>query len=192
MAGDTANPRIWTNADVYTAEPESTIPANTTAAWAAAWDDLGLLGEDGMTESRDQDVADHYAWGGVLVRTTRSKHKRTFTVVALEDNPVVFALVNPGSLVETAGGVTTRTIIVPEPDPRMFGFELRDGDITKRLVVPRGEIVEVGDVTYSDDELVQRELTINVYPTVDEVLFGTTDSVLYVEITDDPQAAAGS
>lgn len=186
MAGDVANPRIWVNADVYVAPVGTTAPTDVTTAWAAAWDALGLLSEDGMTETREEESTDHYAWGGILVRTTRSKHKRTFTVTALEDNPTVWGLVNPGSTATTSAGptppagVTTRQVYVPGPDPRAFGLELVDGDITKRRVIPRGEVVAVGDVTISDNEMAMYELTINVYP--------DGAGVLYIDITDDPQA----
>lgn len=180
MAGSTENPRIWEGADVYTAPLEATLPTDIDTDWDTEWEALGLLGEDGSTESRDDDSTDHYAWGGILVRTTRSRHKRTITVTALEDNPVVFALVNPGSTVATAGGVTTRTVKVPTTDIRAFGFELVDGDITKRKVIPRGEITDVGDVTESESEMTMYELTITIYP--------DADGVLYYELTDDPQA----
>lgn len=188
MAGNVANPRIWVNAEVYTAPLGTTAPTDVVTAWAAAWLDLGLLSEDGMTESRTEDTTDHYAWGGVLVRTTRSKHKRTFTVTCLEDNAVLFDVLNPGSTdVNSAGGAgqppagtVTRTVKVPTPDPRAFGFEMRDGAVTKRIIVPRGEIVAVGDSTASDASMHMKELTINVYP--------SSTGTLYTEITNDPQA----
>lgn len=180
MAGDTANPRIWVNADVYVGPTGSTAPTDTTTALNAAFEAVGLLSEDGMTEAREDEVTDHYAWGGILVRTTRSKHKRTFTFTCLEDNPVVFGLVNPGSSALTTTGITTRTITVPEPDPRMFVLHFVDGDIIKRRVIPRGEVIEVGDVTYSDAEMAMYEVTVNIYP--------DGSGVLYTDITDDPQA----
>lgn len=180
MAGDIANPRIWLNADVYVAPTGTTGPTDTTTALNVAFEPLGLLGEDGMTESRDEDVTDHYAYGGILVRTTRSKHKRTVKVTALEDNPIVFDLKNPGSGTATAGGVTTRTVKVPTTNPKAFVLQLVDGDITKRRYIPTGEVVEVGDEAISDDEMAMVELTINVYP--------DASGVLYYEITDDPQA----
>lgn len=180
MAGTTDNPRIWLDADVYVADVGAAEPTGVADEWPAAWEALGLLSEDGMTESREETVTDHHAWGGILVRTTRSKHKRTFVVTALEDNPVVFRLVNPGSEVDTAAGVTTRTVKTPTADPRAFGFELHDGDITKRRVVPRGEVVSVGEITRSEAEMAAYELTINVYP--------DGDGILFYDITDDPQA----
>jgi len=165
---------------VYVAPVGTTAPVDVTTAWAAAWAALGLLSEDGMTESREDDTTDHNAWGGILVRTTRSKHKRTLMVTALEDNKTVWSLANPGSTATTATGLTTRTVKVPTPDPKAFGFELKDGLVTKRLIVPRGEIIEVGDLTYSDSEMFMKELTINVYP--------SAAGVLYTEITNDAQA----
>ncbi|MGW4028254.1 phage tail tube protein [Streptomyces sp. NPDC004838] len=180
MAGDTDNPRLWEGADLYAAPVGSTAPTDTTTAWAAAWKAAGLLSEDGASESRDQDSTDHYAWGGVLVRTTRGKHKRQIKVTCLEDNLVVFGLVNPGSTAVTTTGTTTRTVKVPTSDPRAFGLELRDGDIVKRRVIPKGEVDEVGEVTLSDSELTAYELTITVYP--------AADKTLYIDITDDPQA----
>lgn len=180
MAGDTANPRVWLGADCYVAPVGTTAPTDTTTAWAAPWAPLGLLSEDGATESRNEDVKDHFAWGGILIRTTRSKHKRTIKVTALEDNLAVFGVVNPGSTAATALGITTRTVKVPTADPRAFALELRDGAITTRRSIARGEVVEVGDVSLSDADMTAYELTINVYP--------SSDGVLYTDITDDPQA----
>lgn len=182
MAGDIANPRVWTNADVYTAPLGTTAPVDVAADWAAGWDAVGLLSEDGITMSREEDSTDLYAYGGILVRTVRSRHKRTITVTALEDNLTVFGLVNPGSEATTTGGVTTREIRVPRPDPRAFGLEMRDGPYTKRRLIPKGEVVAVGDVVTSDTAIEMYELTINIYP--------DADGVLYVELTDDPQAEA--
>lgn len=184
MAGDTDNPRVWLTADVYVAPLATAAPTTVAGALNAAWDPLGLLSEDGLTETRNQDRTDHYAWGGILVRSTRARMSRTFQVTALEDNQTVYELVNPGSTVNTAGGETTRTILTPTPDPRMFLFELVDGDITKRIVIPRGEVSEVGDTVYSEGGIAMFPLTITVYPTT----FLSVDNTWYLEITDDPAA----
>ena len=180
MAGDTANPRVWVNADVYVAPVGTAGPTDVTTALGAAFLPLGLLSEDGMTETREEDVDDKYAWGGILVRTTRSRHKRSFAVTALEDNAVVRQLLNPSGSSTTTTGTTTRVVKVPGPNVRAFVIQLVDGDIIKRIHIPRGEVVEVGDRTYSDSEMSMVELTINVLP--------ASDGTLYNEITDDPQA----
>jgi hypothetical protein len=180
MAGDTDNPRLWEGADFYAAPVGTTAPTDVVAALDEDWLAVGLLSEDGASESRDQDSTDHYAWGGKLVRTTKSKHKRTIKVTCLEDNLVVFGLVNPGSTATTTDSMTTRIVKVPKTDPRAFLLELRDGEITKRRILPKGEVSEVGEIPMSDSALTAYELTITIYPAADDTL--------YIDITDDPQA----
>ncbi|MFC9191438.1 hypothetical protein ACFTXN_30775 [Streptomyces cyaneofuscatus] len=141
-----------------------------------AWKPVGLLSEDGASESRDEDTTDFYAWGGKLIRTKRSKHKRTITVTCLEDNLTVFGLVNPGSSVATAAGVNTRTVKIPKSDKRSFVLELHDGDITRRRHIPQGEVTAVGEVTLSEADLQAFELTITIYPSVDDVLYVDYDN----------------
>lgn len=185
MSGDTDNPRIWLEGDIYVAPVGSAAPTNTSTALAAGWEPLGLLSEDGLTETIADDVTDHYSWGGILVRTTRSKHKRSFSVTVLEETAIVMGLWNPGSIMSgPTAGVTTTDVYVPGPDPRAFVFEVVDGDITKRIYVPRGEVTGRGDVVYSETQMAMRELTISVYP--------DSTGLLYKEITDDPQADDGS
>lgn len=181
MAGTVANPRIWLLGDVYAGAVGTTAPTDTSTSLNAAFKALGLLSEDGVTESRDEDVTDHFAWGGILYRTTRAKHKRTFKVMCLEDNQYVFDLVNPGSTDSTATGTTTRTVKVPTSNPMAFVIELTDGAYIARKSIPRGEVIEVGDVVYGEADAAMRELTIAVYP--------TSAGVLYTEITTDPAAA---
>jgi len=182
MAGDTANPRIWEGADAYVAPIGTTPPTDVTTAWPNNWQALGLLSEDGASETREQDSADHFAWGGVHVRTTRSKFKRSMKITCLEDNLAVFELVNPGSTSDTdETGLSTRTVKNPTADPRAFGLEVRDGLITKRRIIPHGEVTEVGEIKLSDSDMTAFELTIMIYP--------DSDGKLYDDLTDDEQAA---
>jgi hypothetical protein len=181
MAGDTDNPRIWANAEVYVADVGEVAPTTVSAAWGSGWDDLGLVGEDGISEARSETVTPFRALGGILVRTVKSAHERTFTVTALEDTPQVFDVVNPGSTQSTTTGLTTRVVKVPQANVKAFGIERRDGDVTSRILIPRGEVTAVGDaIVASDSEMAGRELTITVYP--------AADGTLYTELTDDPQA----
>lgn len=181
MSGDIENPRIWVNAAVRVAPIDTPGPTDLASAWHAYFETLGLLSEDGITEGREQEVTDHYAHGGILVRTTKSKHKRTFEVMCLEDNAVTFDLANPGSVVGTTGLITTRTVQIPnQPDPRTFGLELEDGDITSRIIIERGEVTEVGERVLVDNAIAMVPLTITVYP--------NADGELYTEITNNPAA----
>jgi len=186
MAGDTANPRVWAEADVYVAPVGTTAPVNVTTALAAGWEPIGLIGDEGITLGREQDTDDKFAYGGILVRTVRSKFKRTFTVVALEDNATVFGLLNPGSTATTSAGptppagTTTRQVNIPNVAPVAMVLELVDGTNIKRLVIPRCEVSEVADTTISDVELAGTEFTVTVYP--------SAAGLFYTEVSNDPQA----
>jgi len=183
MSGDVANPRIWENADVYVAPLATAAPTDTTTPLTSAWltGALGLLSEDdNLVEHRDEDSTDHYAYGNILVRTQRSKHKRTFTVTALEDNPVVWGVVNPGSTATSATGTTTRVTKVPSANPKAWLIQTKDGGVTQRRIIKRGEVTAVDDVTFSDSDMTGYALTITVYP--------DANGVLYTDITDNPAA----
>ncbi|MGW6920848.1 phage tail tube protein [Streptomyces sp. NPDC054950] len=184
MSGNVKNPRLWEGADLWTAPVATALPADLDDAMGTvpAWKAVGLLSEDGASESRDEDSTDFYAWGGKLIRTKRSKHKRTISVTALEDNLTVFGLVNPGSTAVTASGVNTRTVKIPKSNRRSFVLELVDGDITRRRHIPDGEVTAVGEVTLSEGDLQAFELTITIYP--------DTDDVLYVDYDNDTENAA--
>lgn len=173
MAGTPDNAHVWTGADIYVAPVGTTGPTDLATALNVAFKPVGLLGTDGLTEGRDEDVNDFFAWGGILVRSVRSKHKRTFKFVTLEDNKVTFDLQNPGSTIgAAAAGITTRTIKAPAPNPKAFVFQLNDGSAaTRRRAVPKAEVTEVGEVTYIEDDLAVVELTVTVYPASDGTLY---------------------
>jgi hypothetical protein len=181
MAGNADNTVLFGGADVYIAPENTAGPDDTVTAWAAAWKAVGLLdGDDGITESRDGDSSEHYAWGGQLYRTTKSKHKRTFKFIALEDNDTTFALVNPGSTRVSATGVRTSTIKVPTTERFGIGFELRDGDRIKRRIIKHAEVQDIAEIKESESDPTVFEITVVVYP--------EADGTLYTTVEDDPTA----
>ena len=173
MSGDAANTALWTGADVYI-DPLMTAvaPSDVTTAWAAGWDAVGLLdGEEGFVQQRSEESSEFYAWGGTLTRKSKSKHKRTISFVALEDNATVFALVNPGSTRNTAAGVTTSTVKVPQYQDFAIGFEVRDGSKTKRRWATRASIESVEDVKESESDPTVYKVTVVLYPESDGTLY---------------------
>ena len=170
--GDTSNPRIWEGATIYVAPVGTARPTDVTTAWSGTWKDVGVLhDETGMIESSSETTNDYYAWGGILVRTTRSKEKRTIKFAMLEDTAVVFGLVNPGSVTWTSGGTTVRTVKVRNTDKRAFGIETTDGSTVRRRVIPSGEVIEVADISHGEDKMTMYEVTVSVYPDAHGVLW---------------------
>lgn len=183
MSGNAKNTSQWEGADVYIAAGETAGPSDLTSPWASAWTAAGLLdGEEGFTEGRDEDTSESYAWGGILYRRTKSKHKRTIKFVALEDNAVTFRLRNPGSVRTATGGVRKSKVVVPKSDSFAIGFELRDGDKVKRRTIKRAEVSEVGEIKESETDPTVFEFTVLIFP--------EADGTLYEDVETDTESAA--
>ena len=159
MAGDTTNATVWPDADVYwSPDTDAAIPATVDTAFSAAWDLVGLLdGEAGFNQSRDEEVNDLYAWGGVLVRTTRRNFKLTVGFTALEDNDTTHDLIWPGS--------SQGTIVVPRPVRGRIAFELREGDRVKRLISAyQAEVAVDGEINDNEADLTRYTLLATIFP----------------------------
>jgi len=158
MSGTPANASVWADADVYIAAIGSPIPADTSTAFSGAWSLVGLLdGSDGFDESRDEDVKDHFAWGGILVATSRKNFKLTKKFSVLEDNATTRSLIWPGS--------TASQIIVPRPANLMVAFETRSGGKVRRAISKNYAQVTVdGAIEDSEEDLTKRPLAAVIFP----------------------------
>lgn len=185
MAGNTNNTAIWSGADVYIGKPGAEGPDDVTTPWGADWDVAGLLdGEAGFVEAREEETGEHYAWGGILHKTTRSQHKRTITFTALEDNDVVFQLVNPGSERVAEDGVIRSTVKIPTDRQFAIGLETRTADgRVKRRWARVAAVQEIGEITESETEPTVYEIT--------AVIFPENDQTLWHEVQTDPNYVAG-
>lgn len=180
MAGNASNVALWQGADVYLAPVGSAGPINCVQSIVAPWAPVGLLdGEAGLTHARDKDSQEYYSWGGVLVRRSDSKHKRTISFACLEDNATVFGLVNPGSDAPvTASGLTTATIKTPSYAEFAMVLELRDGYKVKRRIVKRAAVEEVGEVKESESDIVVYTVTVAILPETDGTIFTELSGVV--------------
>lgn len=189
MAGNTDNPRVWLGADVFVADLGAELPDDLTTPWdtITGWEVMGLLSEDGMTQPYSEDESDLWAWGpgGILVRTINQHYKTSFTVSALEDNPVCFELRHPGSTAETVGDVTTRIVTPPRYVEKTVGFELIDGDVVRRLVIQKATVKQDGDVTLGPDALEMFPFRFTPLAVFNDDI---SDYELYREITNNPAA----
>lgn len=166
MSGSTSNASLWADADVYiSADLGATIPANAAAAFNGSWSYVGLLdGDDGFTETRDVDAKDLFAWGGILVRTSRRNFKLTKKFSVLEDNLATRSLIWPGS--------TASQLIVPKPGYVKIAFETREGGKVRRLISKYRAMVDVdGDVVDNETDLTKVPLIATIYPDSNGVLF---------------------
>ncbi|MFE9845772.1 Ig-like domain-containing protein [Streptomyces goshikiensis] len=180
MSGDPTKANLWTDADVYiSTNLSAAVPANASTAFGVDWTYVGLLdGDDGMPESRDEDTDDKYAWGGMLVRTSRQHFKLTKSFTALEDNATTFSLLWPGS--------TSTAIKVPRPTRVLVAFEVRDGAKVRRLITAQyAEVVLDGDHGENESDLESATFVATIFPTSDGTLFNrqTTPTIASLAVS---------
>lgn len=165
MAGDPTKANIWPDADVYVGPLSAEVPADVITPFGPDWDLVGLLdGEQGFSQEREEEVTDHYAWGGILVRTSRRNFKLTVSFQALEDNDVVRGLVWPAS--------PPGEIVVPRPPRVKIAFETREGSKIKRLISRHAAEVTVSEaITEAEGDLTRFPLVATIFPDASGVLF---------------------
>src|SRR3954464_7733868 len=147
----------------------TTAPADPTAAWPAAWIDLGYVSEDGITEAESRDWEEIKAWQNrAVVRRLLTDNEMTWQFTLIENKADVLALRHAGSTMTEAGTApdtfSSMDVMVPQEAFYAFGFDIIDGDVHHRILIPKGSVTEVEDVTYANGEAIGYGVTIAAYP----------------------------
>lgn len=165
MANDADNVRAGLDGSIYVAPIGSTAPIDLETAWDAAWTELGFLSEDGVEMSYSTDVEDINAWQSLSpVRRILTGVDMTLGFTAIELKADSITLYFPDSTLSTTAGVHKLDIpSSPSPAEMALGLEWRDGTITNRLIVPRGEVTERGAISLQRGSAVGLEMTYSAY-----------------------------
>lgn len=146
------------------AEPSTAISALT--GFTAA----GYIGEDGVTETNERSTDRIRAWGGDTVKVVQTEHNVTYQFTFLEtlNADVLKAVYGTSNVTTTAATVSTGTLhevaINASTLPHQsYVFEIKDGLAKVRIYIPDGQITEVGDITYSDSEVIGYQVTVECF-----------------------------
>ena len=136
---------------IFRAPKGTTLPTDATTALDAAFQALGFVSEDGLTNSKSLETESIKDWGGRDVLTVQSGRTDTYQVTLIEIlNLEVLKMVYGDDNVSgtLATGITVRGN-VEELGSAVYVIDLalRDG-AKKRIVIPNGSLSELGDVTY--------------------------------------------
>lgn len=151
---------------IFTASYETDVPVDATTALVAAFMGLGYVSEDGLVNAIETDTESIPAWGGETVLIVNTSREETFTFTFIETNANVLSEVYGEDNV-TVGVDDTITVVHSNIDrePRRYVFEIAmTNKRVKRIVVPRAQITEVGEVTYADGEPIGYEVTLTALP----------------------------
>lgn len=146
------------------------LPTDESTALNAAYIAAGYISEDGLTETVDRSTDKIKAWGGDTVKVVQTEFSVTykFTFIESVKKSVLEAVYGSANVTTTAAtsgtGAKYAVKIVADQLPHsQFVFEVKDGNAKIRISVEDGQITEVGDITYVDEDVVKYEVTVEAF-----------------------------
>ena len=152
---------------IYYAPAGTTLPTTAVADLNAAFVALGYVSEDGVTNNNTAESDTVKAWGGDTVLTLQTAKPDSFTFTLIESlNDDVLKAVYGSSNVSgaLATGLTVHANSAQIAACSWVIDMILTGNVAKRIVIPSGQISEVGEIVYKDDEAIGYEITINALP----------------------------
>ncbi|RLU83927.1 phage tail protein [Streptomyces griseocarneus] len=146
--------RVAGTGRVYLAKVGTAAPADVTALWSDDWHNLGYTSTDGVKFGRKGKTAVIDTWQSLSpARTIFTEHELTVKFSMLQLNRDTFPFFFSGGDVQStpnSGSFKYDIQADPGEDERALGLEFQDaGDITYRLVVPRGLVTVNDDVDFN-------------------------------------------
>lgn len=140
---------------IYVAPLGTTLPTDVKTPLPSAFKSLGFVSSDGLVNGQTLDTDDLQAWGGNTVLTLSTSSSDEFDYVLIESmNVEVLKFVYGEENV--SGTLDTGIKVAVDSKPRqmkVFAVEmiLREG-VAKRIVIPKGEPILNGDISYTDGD----------------------------------------
>lgn len=158
---ESANVEVMTNGWIYVAPAGTPLPAASDATLNGAFEHLGYLSEDGITESQETDQSEIVAHNGDTVRSSQKSHSIAYKFTAIETNGTTlkayYGHYDAGQ-VDVTGVELSRQVWV---------IDVLDGNQVRRRVLPSAQVTERGDVVFNNEDPAGYEMTVTGYPTAE-------------------------
>lgn len=150
----------------------TTYPTAVAEAFAAldpAFKKLGIVSEDGVTETEDETKTNIIGWDGEVARVVRTEHVLTYAFTMIETTEATLGTVYRDENVvmtaatETHGKQIAVTIKARDGVRNVWRFALVDGDRKGEIWLPAGEVTERGDVQYVASNAIAYPVTITAF-----------------------------
>ena len=156
-------------ADLYT-----TLPEDESTMLGQSFKSVGYLGDAGFTRSESPDSELKRAWGGdPLITIVKSTEFTAAFTMAEYLNPLTQSLIyGEANVTATAATSTTGNKLAikgksVESPHKTWVIEVFSGAAKGRIIFPDGQITGRDDITYSDEDISARGVTLMLYPDSD-------------------------
>lgn len=152
-----------TGGAVFIAPAGTTPPTDAVTPLAEAFENVGYISEDGVTNAIETDSEEIKAWGGDIVLNPQTSRSETFAYTMIEQNETAFKHVfgeNNVNVDAVTNAITIKHNGNEREENVVVVETLLSGGKVKRQVIPRGKVKEIGEIVYKDDEPIGYETTI--------------------------------
>jgi len=175
MAVDSANvlvgaPDQATTGAILSAVIGTALPTTALTALAGAFADSGYVSEDGLTLTPELSHESIMDWSGAVVRSALDSFVGTLAWSHLEvseDALKTWAGEDNVTVTAATGSTGTQYAVSLGANamPRKsWAFKIKDGAKRVLIVVPDGQITEMGEISFKRSEAITLSVTLTTYP----------------------------
>ena len=152
---------------IYRAPLGTSLPVTASETLATAFVGMGYVSEDGVVNSSKDSSGVIRAWGGDAVLLTHKDFTDTFKFTMIESlNKDVISAVRGSANV--TGNLTDGIAVAVNGNVHEEAVWVIDmilhGNVAERIVIPDGEISDMDDITYKDDDVIAYGVTLTGMP----------------------------
>lgn len=151
---------------IYVAPVGTALPTDASTQLNNAFVSLGYVSEDGVTRTITRESENTKAWGGDTVLSLQTEFTETISFTLIETLNVDVKKVIFGDS-NVTGDLTTGITAVSnstELAEHSYVIDMIQNRAAVRIVIPNGKVSELGDIVYSDSEVIGYNPTITALP----------------------------